>query len=216
MLHNLPSYLVFALGFLAQIFFSLRTLLQWWKSEKARKVESPAGYWILSVLGAYIMFIYGVMRDDFSIILGQLISYYVYLWNLGAKGIWKRIVPLLRIVLLLTPVAAVLMLLRNAAEYLQSFFFNDDIPFWLVIFGSAGQIIFTLRFVYQYFYSQRKHQSALPAGFWIISLIGSSVIIAYGLFRRDPVLILGQSFGFLAYIRNLMIGFKERKNEVRK
>ena len=216
MLHNLPSYLVFARGFLAQIFFSLRTLLQWWKSEKARKVESPAGYWILSVLGAYIMFIYGVMRDDFSIILGQLISYYVYLWNLGAKGIWKRIVPLLRIVLLLTPVAAVLMLLRNAAEYLQSFFFNDDIPFWLVIFGSAGQIIFTLRFVYQYFYSQRKHQSALPAGFWIISLIGSSVIIAYGLFRRDPVLILGQSFGFVAYIRNLMIGFKERKNEVRK
>ena len=216
MLHNLPSYLVFALGFLAQIFFSLRTLLQWWKSEKARKVESPAGYWILSVLGAYIMFIYGVMRDDFSIILGQLISYYVYLWNLGAKGIWKRIVPLLRIVLLLTPVAAVLMLLRNAAEYLQSFFFNDDIPFWLVIFGSAGQIIFTLRFVYQYFYSQRKHQSALPAGFWIISLIGSSVIIAYGLFRRDPVLILGQSFGFVAYIRNLMIDFKERKNEVRK
>ncbi len=216
MLHNLPSYLVFALGFLAQIFFSLRTLLQWWKSEKARKVESPAGYWILSVLGAYMMFIYGVMRDDFSIILGQLISYYVYLWNLGAKGIWKRIVPLLRIVLLLTPVAAVLMLLRNAAEYLQSFFFNDDIPFWLVIFGSAGQIIFTLRFVYQYLYSQRKHQSALPAGFWIISLIGSGVIIAYGLFRRDPVLILGQSFGFVAYIRNLMIGFKERNNEVRK
>ena len=215
MLHNLPSYLVFALGFLAQIFFSLRTLLQWWKSEKARKVESPAGYWILSVLGAYIMFIYGVMRDDFSIILGQLISYYVYLWNLGAKGIWKRIVPLLRIVLLLTPVAAVLMLLRNAAEYLQSFFFNDDIPFWLVIFGSAGQIIFTLRFVYQYLYSQRKHQSALPAGFWIISLIGSGVIIAYGLFRRDPVLILGQSFGFVAYILTLMIGFKERKNEVR-
>ena len=72
--------------------------------------------------------------------------------------------------------------------------------------------IFTLRFVYQYFYSQRKHQSALPAGFWVISLIGSGAIIAYGLFRRDPVLILGQSFGFVAYIRNLMIGFKERKN----
>ena len=70
----------------------------------------------------------------------------------------------------------------------------------------------TLRFVYQYFYSQRKHQSALPAGFWVISLIGSGAIIAYGLFRRDPVLILGQSFGFVAYIRNLMIGFKERKN----
>ena len=212
MLHNLPSYLVFALGFLAQIFFSLRTLLQWWKSEKSRRVESPAGYWILSVMGAYMMFVYGVMRDDFSIILGQLISYYVYLWNLGAKGIWNRISAVLRILLLLTPAAAVLILLRNAAAFFHSFFLNDDIPFWLVIFGSAGQIIFTLRFVYQYFYSQRKHQSALPAGFWVISLIGSGAIIAYGLFRRDPVLILGQSFGFVAYIRNLMIGFKERKN----
>ena len=60
----------------------------------------------------------------------------------------------------------------------------------------------------------RAFGSALAShvGFWVISLIGSGAIIAYGLFRRDPVLILGQSFGFVAYIRNLMIGFKERKN----
>ena len=64
-----------------------------------------------------MMFIYGVMRDDFSIILGQLISYYVYLWNLGAKGIWNRISAVLRILLLLTPAAAVLILLRNAAVF---------------------------------------------------------------------------------------------------
>ena len=85
------------------------------------------------------------------------------------------------------------------------------IPLGLVIFGSAGQVIFTLRFVYQYIYSKYKHQSTLPMGFWAISLFGSSVIIAYGIFRLDPVLILGQSFGFVAYIRNLVIGFKERK-----
>jgi len=53
----------------------------------------------------------------------------------------------------------------------------------------------------------------LPVGFWAISLFGSSVIIAYGIFRLDPVLILGQSFGFVAYIRNLVIGFKEKKSD---
>ena len=90
-------------------------------------------------------------------------------------------------------------------------FHNESIPVWLVIFGSAGQVIFTLRFVYQWFYSQYHHESILPRGFWIISLIGSGVIISYGLFRRDPVLILGQSFGFIVYVRNLMIGFRKKE-----
>ena len=41
-------------------------------------------------------------------------------------------------------------------------------------------------------------------------MIGSGVILSYGIFRKDPVLILGQSFGFVAYVRNLMIGFKKK------
>ena len=59
--------------------------------------------------------------------------------------------------------------------------------------------------------SVRSWMVIFTMGFWAISLFGSSVIIAYGIFRLDPVLILGQSFGFVAYIRNLVIGFKERK-----
>ena len=176
---------------------------------------SPSAYWVLSVIGSYLFFVYGILRDDFSIVLGQLISYYIYLWNLNAKGIWKRLGLVLQTILLATPVVAVLLMIQDAQTYVANFFRNEDIPFWLVIFGSAGQIIFTLRFVYQYIYSHRRHQSTLPTGFWGISLFGSSVIIAYGIFRLDPVLILGQSFGFVAYIRNLVIGFKE-KNEVKK
>lgn len=210
-IHSISHGAVLAVGFTAQVFFSLRTVFQWWKSEKAKKVVSPSAYWVLSVIGSWLFFIYGVMRDDFSIVLGQLISYYIYLWNLNAKGVWKRLGLLLQSVLLATPVVAVLLMLQDASVWFANFFRNDDIPFWLVVFGSAGQVIFTLRFVYQYFYSHYRHQSSLPAGFWAISLLGSSVIIAYGLFRLDPVLILGQSFGFVAYVRNLVIGFKERK-----
>lgn len=209
---DIPKYLVLALGFTAQIFFSLRTLLQWYQSEKAKKVVSPSAYWVLSVIGSYLFFVYGILRDDFSIVLGQLISYYIYLWNLKAKGVWQNLGPVLRTVLVATPVAAVLLMLRDAGMFIRQFFMNDEIPFWLVIFGSAGQVIFTLRFVYQYIYSYKRHESTLPAGFWAISLLGSGVIIAYGIFRLDPVLILGQSFGFVAYIRNLAIGFKEKQH----
>ncbi len=210
MLQNVPGWIILTLGFTAQLFFSLRTLFQWWKSEKAHKIVSPSAYWVLSVAGAYLMFIYGVLRDDFSIILGQFISYYIYLWNLNAKGVWERLNAIVKALLIATPLAAVLLLLNDAQVFITNFFRNKDIPLWMVIFGSAGQIIFTLRFVYQYIYSRMKHRSALPIGFWAISLFGSSVIIAYGLFRHDPVLILGQSFGFVAYIRNLVIGFREK------
>ncbi|MGN0195465.1 MAG: lipid-A-disaccharide synthase N-terminal domain-containing protein [Candidatus Cryptobacteroides sp.] len=202
----LPSWLVFGIGFLAQIFFTARTLIQWLKSEKSKHIESPSSYWIFSVLGAWTMFFYGVLRNDFAIILGQLISYYIYLWNLVAKGVWKKISVVIRIVLLLTPVAAILLLLRDAGVFFDNLFRNSEIPLGLVLFGSAGQIIFTLRFIYQWLYSKSRGESSLPVAFWIISLVGSSVIIAYGIFRKDPVLILGQSFGFVAYVRNVMIG----------
>ena len=208
-MHGIPHWIVFTIGFAAQFFFAGRTLFQWLYSERKKEVTSPSAYWGLSVIGAFLMFVYGVMRDDFSIILGQFISYFVYLWNLDAKGLWKKFSPVLKALLVLTPFIAVGLLLHDAKSFVANMFQNEDIPLWLVLFGSAGQIIFTLRFVYQWFYSHRRHESVLPRGFWIISLIGSGVIVAYGIFRKDPVLILGQFFGFVAYVRNLMLGFKK-------
>ena len=212
-MHGIPHWIIYSIGFAAQFFFAGRTIFQWLDSEKKQKVTSPSAYWGLSVIAAFLMFVYGVLRDDFSIILGQFITYYIYLWNLDAKGVWKKLGRVVQALLLLTPVVALVLLFRDAGTFVQNMFRNESIPLWLVIFGSAGQVIFTLRFVYQWFYSHKRHESLLPAGFWIISLIGSGVIVAYGIFRKDPVLILGQSFGFVAYVRNLMIGLKKRKTD---
>ncbi len=78
--------------------------------------------------------------------------------------------------------------------------------------ASFGQILFTFRFIYQIIYSAKRNESILPLGFWIISLTGSSLIIIYALIRLDPILILGQSAGFIAYIRNIIIYTKQGKN----
>mgnify|MGYP000870744685 FL=1 len=205
------SFCVYAVGFLAQIFFSSRILYQWFASEKAGKVLSPPAFWVFSILGSFLLFIYGVLRNDFAIILGQFISYYIYLWNLNMQGKWTEIAGVFKIVLILTPLVATALLLRNVTLFTDTFFNNKNVPIWLLIFGSAGQIIFALRFIYQFFYSAVHHESVLPTGFWILSLLGSLLIISYAIFREDPVLILGQSFGFAAYIRNLMISHKSRK-----
>lgn len=202
----------FIIGFLAQGFFSARILVQWIMSERARKVLSPSIFWILSIAGSYLLCIYGVLREDFAIVLGQFISYYVYLWNLKAKGIWSHTSEWLRVLLIGTPLVALVIAGFHMEFFLDRFFHNEDVPLWLLLFGSAGQVIFTLRFIYQYWYSSRRGESELPPFFWILSLVGSLSIVSYGIIRHDPVLIIGQSFGLVAYIRNLMIGARHRKN----
>ena len=197
--------MIYVIGFLAQVFFSARILLQWILSERAKKVISPAIFWQLSIVGSYLLFVYGWLRDDFAIILGQIISYYIYIWNLDKKHQWKKLPFIIRTLLLLTPVAAILYMLKDASAFVDQFFRNEKIPLWLLIYGSMGQIIFTLRFVYQWIYSKRKDESLLPIGFWVISLFGSLIIVSYAIYRRDPVLILGQSTGLIADSRNIYL-----------
>lgn len=197
--------MIYVIGFLAQVFFSARILLQWILSERAKKVISPAIFWQLSIVGSYLLFVYGWLRDDFAIILGQIISYYIYIWNLDKKLQWKKLPFIIRTLLLLTPVVAILYMLKDASAFVDQFFRNEKIPLWLLIYGSMGQIIFTLRFVYQWIYSKRKDESLLPIGFWVISLLGSLIIVSYAIYRHDPVLILGQSTGLIAYNRNIYL-----------
>ena len=202
----------FILGFLAQALFFARTLLQWVLSEKARTVLSPTIFWVLSIIASYLFFIYGWLRNDFSILLGQIISYYIYIWNLNEKGAWDKIYLPIKVALIATPIVAIGFVLKNGDLFVSNFLMRREIPLWLIIFGSLGQIIFTFRFVYQWIYSLRRNESLLPIGFWTISLVGSGIITIYGFIRFDPVLVLGQSVGFVAYTRNIILHQKEAKN----
>lgn len=202
------SFIILAIGFLAQGFFSARILVQWLLSERAKKVLSPSIFWILSIFGAYLLCIYGWLRDDFSIILGQFLSYYIYLWNLRLKGIFGKLPMIIKCLLVLTPIVAIILAAGNATNVYERFLHNANISLPLLLWGSAGQILFTMRFVYQWIYSYRHNESRLPFGFWLISLIGSLTIVSYGIIRCDLVLIVGQSFGIVAYIRNLMLAKK--------
>ncbi len=206
--------IVYALGFISQVLFFMRTLLQWILSERAKKVLSPTVYWVLSIIASYLFFIYGWFRNDFSILLGQMISYYIYIWNLNENGVWNKINGLIKLILIGTPICAVGFLIKGSAHFIDNFLTNKDIPLQLVIFGSLGQVVFTLRFVYQWIYSMKRNESLLPLGFWIISLVGSGMIAIYGIIRVDPILILGQSVGFIAYSRNIMLYKKELNSRI--
>src|SRR3954447_10630679 len=75
---------------------------------------------------------------------------------------------------------------------------------WLVI-GFAGQAAFTARFLVQWIASEKKRDSVVPVAFWWLSLLGGSILLAYAIHRRDPVIILGQGMGLVVYTRNLLL-----------
>lgn len=208
---QISSALVYTIGFLAQGFFSARMLIQWVLSERRRRVVSPALFWVCSLAGSVLLCVYGILRDDFAIVFGQFISYYIYIWNLDVKGLWRKVPLAIRALLFALPAVAATIILSDGDGFLNRYFHNEHIPLWLLIYGSAGQVIFTVRFIYQWWYSHRLRRSELPIGFWVISLTGCFIIVSYGLLRLDPVLVIGQAVGFITYTRNIIIYRKQRQ-----
>ena len=73
----MKPWFIYSVGFLAQILFSGRLLVQWALSEKAKKVITPSLFWQMSLIASLLLFVYGYLRDDFSIMLGQSLTYYI-------------------------------------------------------------------------------------------------------------------------------------------
>ena len=73
---------------------------------------------------------------------------------------------------------------------------------WLAV-GLAAQAMFSARFAIQWIASERRRQSVIPPAFWYFSLAGGVLLLLYGLHRGEPVIILGQAFGIVVYVRNL-------------
>jgi lipid-A-disaccharide synthase-like uncharacterized protein len=86
----------------------------------------------------------------------------------------------------------------------------SNFKIWLII-GFGGQILFSLRFLVQWLASEKQKKSVIPVSFWYFSLGGSFLLLAYAIHRQDPVFILGQSMGFVIYIRNLVLIDREKR-----
>lgn len=205
------TVIIYSIGFIAQILFSSRMILQWIISEKNKKVLTPVLFWEISLFASFLLFVYGYLRHDFSIMLGQTLTYYIYIRNIQLQNDWNKIPKFLRWFILIFPAFIVWYGYNNNVVDIDHLFKNENIPQWLLILGIIGQILFTLRFIYQWIYSEKSKSSVLPMGFWIISLGGSLIIFIYAIIRKDPVLLAGHAMGLVIYSRNIII----LKNDVK-
>jgi lipid-A-disaccharide synthase-like uncharacterized protein len=211
----LNTYWLYALGFLGQAMFGARLIIQWWLSEKRGHVVSPLIYWYLSLAGSFIFLVYGIVRKDPVILGGQLISYYIYIRNLQLKGAWARIIAVVRVVLLLSPFAIIgLFAIEGGPEQTLATIDFAQLTHPLMLVGAVGQLALNLRFVYQWYYSEKNKTSALPFGFWFISTWASVLVIVYALFHPiysiEPVLLISQCMGIVPYARNMYLSKRGR------
>lgn len=82
---------------------------------------------------------------------------------------------------------------------------------WWAAAGIFGQLFFAARFIVQWIASERAGRSVVPLAFWFFSIGGAAIVLAYGVHKRDPVIILGQTLSFFIYFRNLALIAKERR-----
>ena len=204
---------VYLLGLTGMAIYGLRILIQWYLSEKSHVVESPGIYWVLSSIGAVILYIYGWLRKDFSIIFGESVGYYIYMWNISIMGLYKKVPRIVVIVQALFPLVILGLIVKDIPTFTQSFLKNKDVPPMLLLYGVLGQFTYEIRSVYQLLYSYKRKKSILPLGHWVLAVIGSAMIISYGLIRHDWVLAIGQ-FSIFFSIRNLMISIQSGRRGV--
>jgi lipid-A-disaccharide synthase-like uncharacterized protein len=67
-----------AVGFAAQLMFSMRFIVQWVASERARRSIVPETFWYFSVVGGAMLFAYATYRMDPVFMLGQGMGLVIY------------------------------------------------------------------------------------------------------------------------------------------
>ena len=73
---------------------------------------------------------------------------------------------------------------------------------WIAI-GIIAQFMFSMRFVIQWIASEKARASIIPETFWYFSFVGGAMLLAYAIYRADPVFIVGQAAGLVIYARNI-------------
>ena len=83
--------------------------------------------------------------------------------------------------------------------------FMDVLASPMGMLGMLGQVLFFSRFLVQWLASEKTGRSVVPLSFWHLSIGGGGLLLVYALWRKDPVITIGQAVGLFVYVRNLML-----------
>ena len=204
------------IGFIGNnVLFTARALIQWVASERARRSVAPKSFWWVSLAAALIMILYSLQRATdpkfadsptaLPFLIGFLITLVPYIRNLMLSyHIARRWHVLSYIVSGVILILCLCLLLQVELPLIRSGWF---------FLGMAGSLIWNTRFLWQWFYAERKKKSAFPISFWYLSFTGVTLNTIYALIMRDVVFILGFMFNIIPITRNIIIIRRGRKEQ---
>ncbi|QDV09594.1 lipid-A-disaccharide synthase [Planctomycetes bacterium Poly30] len=190
-----------ALGWTGNGFYFSRFFVQWWQSERAGKSVAPPIFWWLSVAGAATLGTYAYLAADSPLFVGYAITFVIYVRNVSIAYLGERAGRIGAVPALLLGLGASLLLLRFGTTPAGA---ESASRPWLIA-AFLGQAFFSMRFVIQWYATEKLGHAYFPRSFWWFSLIGNVLLLAYAIQRGDPVFIAGFSAGPFVQIRNLML-----------
>jgi lipid-A-disaccharide synthase-like uncharacterized protein len=219
--------ILYPIGFLSAFAFTARFVVQWISSEMKQKSMVTTIFWKLSLLGNTLLLIHSIIQSQFHIAFVQTCNGVISWRNLNLmQPASKQYSLFTTISVLLSALCCTFFIFLGI-----DFFFNegsfdwfripvwrwqtvDDVPFLWHLIGFGGLILFNSRFWVQWWLAEKHKTSYLGPTFWWMSLIGDLFCLAYFLSIKDPVNIVGAAFGFIPYLRNLMLIYKSRKSSI--
>ncbi len=211
--------ILYPLGFLAQLVFCARVVVQWLESEIKSKSVASKTFWNLSIAGSALMFAHAFVQSQFPVCLAQVCNGVIAWRNLNLMQTEDRQITFNTMLKLLAAsicCVAVLFFVQwhfvhnaETSWFRAPTYFKDHpeqgySPIWHLA-GTIGILLFASRFWVQWWDSEKEKESRLGASFWWISLIGAILSCAYFLRLADFVNLIGPASGAIPYVRNLML-----------
>lgn len=211
--------ILYPLGFLSSLAFAGRFIIQWMESEKAHKSVVTPLFWQISLIGNLLLLIHSFIQVQFHICIVQGFNAVISWRNLNLMQSNKPILSFQSVSLLLVCSAATISFAFALQDWWLMREFNwFRIPtapwqstsapsaslFWHIL-GTIAFLLFSSRFWIQWWFAEKAHISYFPVCFWWLSLIGAVLSMAYFLRIHDTVNLIGPLFGFIPYVRNLML-----------
>lgn len=225
-LEQWSAFLYYPLGLAPSLFFFLRFFIQWVRSEKQKKSVVDKTFWQLSLYGSVLLALHYFIQLQDLFLMVQVINIGISCRNLSLMQEEKKRLSARSVISFLCLMGAV-----SAAFFFYKFSFTESIDLfsaplgmkqgqgleqegeavglglgigWKMI-GIAGSVLFASRFIVQWWESERKGKSELGKAFWVLSLFGSGLSLAYCLVIHDRVSMLHYAFGLVPYMRNLLL-----------
>jgi lipid-A-disaccharide synthase len=210
--------LLYPLGFIANLLFGGRFLIQWIQSEKKGESVASCTFWRLSFLAHLSMCVHTYIQLQFPICLIQTLNALIAWRNLNLMGKMPyRLVTTLLVMAISTFCLSFAFFMQESHEWMRS----PTLPWtgahatqasfvWHLI-GFMGILLFASRYWVQWWLAEKHQRSFFSRSFWWISCMGALASLVYAIRLVDPVNILGFGIGLVPYIRNLMLSPKKKK-----